>query len=249
MESVVVLAILGAAAAGFVQGLSGTAFAMVALAVWAWAIPPQLAGPMAVFGSLIGQIIALRSLREGFQFRIVAPFILGGVLGVPVGVWLLPQIDQLAFKAGLGVFLVAWCATVLLAGDRAQMKAGGRVADGMIGWTGGVLGGISGLAGAVPTLWCTLRGWDRDTQRAVFQSFNLTMHILTFSAYLASGLITREVGWMFAIIAPALLVPTLIGLWLYRRVSTATFRRVIVILLLLSGFGLLGSTLPALLAR
>jgi len=30
-----------------------------------------------------------------------------------------------------------------------------------------------------------LRGWDKDTQRAVFQGFNLSMHTLTLVTYAA----------------------------------------------------------------
>jgi hypothetical protein len=55
----------GAALGGFVQGLSGFAFGLVALAVWAWVMEPQVAGPLVVFGSLVGQLLALSSWRRG----------------------------------------------------------------------------------------------------------------------------------------------------------------------------------------
>ena len=41
---------LGAAVAGFVQGLSGFAFGMVSMSFWAWALDPRLAAALAVFG-------------------------------------------------------------------------------------------------------------------------------------------------------------------------------------------------------
>ena len=56
--------LLGALVAGFVQGLSGFAFGLVAMAFWVWAVAPQLAGPLVVFGSLIGQLLLLRSFRQ-----------------------------------------------------------------------------------------------------------------------------------------------------------------------------------------
>ncbi len=46
-------------------------------------------------------------------------------------------------------------------------------ANGAAGWLGGIFGGIGGFAGALPQLWCTLRGWDKDTQRGVMQVFNI----------------------------------------------------------------------------
>ena len=36
----------GAMAAGFVQGLSGFGFGMVAMSFWAWTVEPRLAAPL-----------------------------------------------------------------------------------------------------------------------------------------------------------------------------------------------------------
>ena len=48
----------GAAVGGLVQGISGFAFAMVAMAIWVWGVDPQLAAVMAVFGGVTGQIMS-----------------------------------------------------------------------------------------------------------------------------------------------------------------------------------------------
>src|SRR5271166_7029651 len=51
----VLIVAAGAAVAGFAQGLTGFAFSVVALSFWAWALPPQTAAPLAVFGALTGR--------------------------------------------------------------------------------------------------------------------------------------------------------------------------------------------------
>jgi uncharacterized membrane protein YfcA len=238
---------LGAAAGGFVQGLSGFAFGLVAMAVWAWALDPVLAGPLVVFGSLVGQLLSAGSIRRGFDPRRVLPFVAGGVLGVPLGVALLRHIDPLAFKLAVGVLLVVWCPAMLLARDLPRVAGGGRFADAGAGMLGGVMGGLGGLTRPAPTLWATLRGWDRDAQRAVFQVFNLAMHGLTMAAYLATGTVSAEVARLFLVVAPAMLVPTLIGARLYRRFSDAAFRKVVLGLLAASGAILIATTFPKLL--
>src|SRR5215471_6115662 len=86
MSSVTIFVIIGAVAGGFVQGLSGFAFGLIAMAFWAWSVEPQLAGPMVVFGSLLGQILSVGAIREGFSLQRAAPFIVGGLIGVPLGV-------------------------------------------------------------------------------------------------------------------------------------------------------------------
>ncbi|MDQ0138691.1 putative membrane protein YfcA [Cupriavidus necator] len=69
LDSTLLIVIAGAAVAGFVQGLSGFAFGMVAMSFWAWAIEPRLAAAMTVFGALTGQLLAAASVRRGLSWR------------------------------------------------------------------------------------------------------------------------------------------------------------------------------------
>ena len=97
---------IGAIAAGFVQGLSGFAFSLVAMSFWAWTVEPRLAAVLAVFGGLSGQILAALSLQRGFDLKRLLPFLIGGFIGIPLGTWLLPKLDIVLFKAVLGALLV-----------------------------------------------------------------------------------------------------------------------------------------------
>lgn len=240
---------IGAIVGGFVQGLTGFAFSMVAMSIWAWTVEPRLAAALAVFGALTGQIIGVFSVRRGFDWRLLLPFLIGGVVGIPIGVFLLPLLDANLFKAMLGVLLVVWCPVMLAAPQLPHVRFGGRAADGVVGLIGGIMGGIGGLAGAVPTLWCSLRGMKKDHQRAVIQNFNLTTLALAMLAYLATGMVTREMLPFFAIVAPAILIPSLIGARLYIGISEAAFRAIVLGLLTLAGIALLASSLPQLFSR
>ena len=67
---------------------------------------------------------------------------------------------------------LSWCSTASMRCARpaiSPLKAGGAAADAGIGFLNGVLGGITGLAGILVTIWCGLRGWPKDVQRTVFQ--------------------------------------------------------------------------------
>lgn len=246
---VVAVVVLGAAVGGFVQGLSGFAFSMVALSIWAWAVEPRLAAAMAVFGGLTGQVLAAVTVRRGFDLKRLLPFLAGGVVGIPIGVALLPHLDVTLFRVLFGSLLVTWCPVMLMARRLPHLQAGGRWADGVVGATGGVMGGLGGFTGAVPTLWCTLRGFDKDAQRAIIQNFNLAALAMTMASYLACGVITRDMLPMFAIVAPAMLLPALLGARLYIGISEAAFRKIVLSLLTASGVALLASSLPALLQR
>ena len=110
------LLVVGAVVAGFVQGLSGFAFSMVAMSFWVWGIEPRVAAVMAVFGSLTGQLVAAFSVRRGLGLRALAPFLVGGAAGIPLGILVLPTLNPHLFKLVPG----AWAAEGSSAAKRPQ---------------------------------------------------------------------------------------------------------------------------------
>jgi len=102
-----------------------------------------------VFGSLTGQLIAVFSLRRGLSSPLLWTFVLGGLAGIPLGVWILPYLDMLWFKAVCGMLLVLWC-PLMLSAPRLPRLSGNRFADGAVGLVGGALGGTGGFTGTMP---------------------------------------------------------------------------------------------------
>ncbi|MCO8170365.1 sulfite exporter TauE/SafE family protein [Pseudomonas sp. 21LCFQ02] len=247
MDSLILIVILGAALAGFVQGLSGSNFGLVAMAVWAWALDPTLTGPLVVCGSLTGQLLAAGALRKQLDLPRLWPMVAGGVLGVPLGVLLLHQVDPVWFRLLVGIVLVLWCPLMLFSAHLPRLAGNSRRADAGVGLVGGIMGGLGGLSGPAPALWAVLNNWDRATQRSVIQGFNLAMQASTMLTYLLSGTVTAQALGLFPVVVLAVLVPTLLGVRLYRGMSDQLFRRLVLGLLTLSGGLLIGLSLPKLL--
>lgn len=246
MAPELLLLIVGAVVAGFVQGLSGFAFSMVAMSFWVWGIEPRTAAVMAVFGSLTGQIVAAVSVRRGLRLRALAPFLVGGLVGIPIGVTVLPFLNPHGFKLALGFFLVVWCPLMLFSGYLPKVSAGGRVADALAGAAGGFMGGIGGFTGVIPTLWCTLRGLEKEHQRAIIQNFNLAALSVTMIVYIGAGAVTREMLPLLPVVAVSLLLPAMLGARVYVGLSQEAFRRVVLSMLSFSGLAMLAAELPRL---
>jgi len=234
------LIVAGAATAGFVQGLSGFAFSLVSLSFWAWGLEPQRAAVLATVGGLTGQVLAALAVRRGSRWRTLWPFIAGGLCGIPLGVLLLPHVDLRSFKLLIGSLLVLWCPLMLFSGRLPHFRAG-RAADAAVGAVGGLMGPLGGFTGAVPTLWCTLRGMARDEQRAVVQNFNLTMLAVSTAAYVQRGLLTPALYADLGLVAASLTLPALLGMRVYIGISAQAFRQLVLGLLTLSGLALLAS--------
>lgn len=251
MDASIAWIIVGAATAGFVQGLTGFGFALVAMSFWAWVLDPKLAAVLAVFGGLSGQVLAVFRVRRGFNWQLAGPFVLGGLLGLPLGLWLLPHLDAESFRAGIGALLALWCPLMLFSSRLPQLRFGRRhantLADALAGACGGFMGPLGGFTGAIPTLWCTLKGLERDAQRSVIQNFNLALLAATMATYLVGGIVTPPMWPMMAIAAAALALPTLLGMKVYVGISPQAFRQVVLTLLTASGLVMLASALPQLL--
>jgi len=238
-----------AALAGFVQGLSGFGFSLVALSIWAWMLDPKLAAVLAVAGAFTGQVIAVVTLRRGFEWARLMPFVVGGLLGLPFGLMLLPHLDPTWFKALIGGVLFIWCPLMLASRRLPQLHHGGRLADGLAGAMGGIGGALGGLTGAIPALWCTLRGYPKDIQRSVIQNFNLALLGAALIGYVATGLIRSSMILPMAVNVPVILLTSLVGARVYVGISDLAFRNIVLTLLTASGLAMLAKSLPQLLAR
>ena len=238
----IVLVLLGALAGGFVNGLTGFGTAISAMGIWLYAIPPPVAASLAVICSVVAQVQTLPMIWGTIEWRRVLPFVVPGLLGVPLGTWLLPQIDPRTFKIGVGIFLVAYSGYVLARKVPMRSTVGGRAADGVAGFSGGVLGGLAGFSGVPPIVWTDIRGWSKEQRRTVLQVFNVSILAAALLSHALSGLLTHQV----ALAAMAALPGTIGGAWAgavaYRRLGDRSYQRIVMALLFAAGLMLLAAS-------
>jgi uncharacterized membrane protein YfcA len=225
-------------AASLVAGIAGFAFGVVAAAVWLHFLSPAQTTTLIVAFGLIVQGTSVWKLRRSLKLARLLPFLLGGTVGVPIGVELLHWASPASLRLGVGIVLIIFSLYSLAQPKLSPVTAGGRAADGAIGVFNGLIGGATGLAGIVATIWCTLRGWPRDEQRTVFQPVGVAVFLMTGLWLGGMGLVSGDTIGFFLIGLPALLAGTWLGLKLYGRLDEAGFRTVVLGLLLISGLGL-----------
>lgn len=235
------MVLVGALACGFVNGLTGFGTAVTALPLWLQVIEPVIAAQLASACSVIGVIATLPAVPHGIDWRRLAPALLAGLAGVPIGIVLLPHISLGMFKVTVGVVLIVYCSFMLLAAGRVRLAAGNRGAEAVVGFAGGILGGLAGLSGVLPTIWAALKGWPKPERRVFFQVFNGTI----LSAMLATSLVQGLMGPRFlaalVVAVPGTLVGSRLGALLYPRLDDRGFDRIVLGLLLASGLGLVWS--------
>ena len=212
------LLLVGALAGGFVSGLAGFGTALMALGIWLYVLPPALAVPLVLICSVSSQISTLPTMWRVLDFRLAAPFVIGGLAGMPIGALLVARADPQHFKLSVGAMLLAFPAALIFVRTPMAFRFGGRVADTAVGFAGGILGGLAGLSGPLPTLWASVRGWSKDQRRGVFQIFNGTVLGAALLLQIASGFVRSEVFWLAMLALPVTLIGARIGAVLSRLI-------------------------------
>ncbi len=221
--------------ASLITGLAGFAFGIIAAGPWLHVLKPAQVTTLIVAFGLLVQSYSVWKLRAAIRLQRLLPFLIGSAFGVPLGVELLRWIAPAHLRAGTGIVLIVYSVYGLLRPRLPDLKSAGRAADGAVGFFGGVLGGATGLAGILVTIWSGLRGWPKDEQRAVFQPAGVATFAMIAIWLGGTGIVARDTLIAFVIGLPAVLAGTWAGLKLYGKLDEGAFRKAVLALLLLSG--------------
>jgi uncharacterized membrane protein YfcA len=239
MDGVVLgLFLLAAFLGGFASGLAGFAMGFVVSGIWLHLITPIQTAALIVGYGFWTQGYGVWKLRRSLSWKDVTPFIIGGTIGVPIGTMLLTYIDPAYMRSGVGLLLILYGAYGLAQPGFRSLQVG-AAADGGVGLLNGLLCGLTGLPGFIITMWCQMRGWAKDAQRAVFQPVMLAATVMSAISLSVTGVVTVEMGKLYLLGLPALLAGLWIGFKLYGKLDDAAFRKLILVLLLISGLALI----------
>jgi uncharacterized membrane protein YfcA len=229
----------GVFAGALVSGVAGFAFSAVAGAMLLHVLPPLEAVPLMMICSVAVQTASLVALRRTMRWKGSLALILGGVVGIPPALWLLQNVDTWTFRVGFGAFLALYSAYMIFKPAVARLRqAEQRLHDAAVGFAGGLVGGLTAMPGALPTIWCDLRGVPKDQQRGLVQPFIAAMQVVALALMFAHRSLPTKVLIDAAFGLPALAAGTAVGIALFGRMDEALFRRIVLAVLFVAGVGL-----------
>ena len=149
----------------FISGLAGFAFSAVAGAILLHMFQPLEAVPLMMACSITVQAANLFALRKSMQWKTSLVFIAGGLLGIPIAIYFLQNVDTGNFRLGFGILVSLYATYALFRPTPAclhQMESHSRNA--LVGFGGGLVGGLT----AMPGLFMSTRNWVRPCLRFSF---------------------------------------------------------------------------------
>jgi uncharacterized membrane protein YfcA len=234
------LYLLAAFMGGFSSGLAGFAMGFVVSGIWLHILTPVQTTTLIVGYGLLTQGYGVWKLRHALIWKTLAPFIIGGTVGVPIGTILLTYVDPAYLRGGVGLLLVVY-GTYGLSQPMLKPAPDNTTADTGIGFANGVLAGLTGLPGFIITIWCQLRGWTKDLQRAVFQPVMLAAIIINVISLSFAGAVTVDIVQLYLLGLPVMLAGIWLGFKLYGKLDDVAFRKLMLLLLLVSGLALIAA--------
>jgi uncharacterized protein len=226
---------------GVVSGFSGFAFSAVAGVILLHLYEPLLAVPLMMCCSIASQISSLTLICQHIRWRQSVPLLVGGAGGIPIALYLLTLTNAHAFRVGVGIFLASYAIYMFTKPARGIIrKAVSPVVHSMVGFAGGLVGGMTAMPGAFPIIWCDLRGLSKEHQRGEVQPFILTMQVFAVTLLVCSpGALHRDLLPILLWAVPAVIAGTLVGILLWGKIDDVRFRYSVLSLLLISGLVLI----------
>ncbi len=222
----------------FIRSAIGIGHGVVAMPLLTLLLPIKVATPLlAAVGTAITAIIMVTAWQK-VDWRAATSLIVGGIVGIPIGIWglvnlptRLVMIAMTVVLAGFGLWSLLQKNPPHLATERWPIASG-------VGFLGGVLGGAYNLTGIPPAAYGALRRWSPAEFRVIISAYFLPTGIVTVFGHWVSGLWTEAfyAGVVWSI------VPALVALEFGRRVNakipTAVFTRIIWILVVIMAIGI-----------
>jgi uncharacterized protein len=153
--------------AALVQTLSG--FALLVMPLITIIVGLRTAVPLVALTGLTLYGVNLIRYRQAIHVRRVLRLGAASILGVPVGVWALANVDESIIRPLLGIVLLTYAAYRLIHPSGARVCS--RHWAYPAGFIAGCLGGAYNTSGPPVIVYGSLRRWPKEEFRAVLQAF------------------------------------------------------------------------------
>lgn len=237
----IALAALALFAAGIVKGITGIGYSTTALPLLALTVGLKTGMPLVLLPSITGNLLVMRNAGGfGEMARRFWPLYASLLPGLALGLWILPQIDDLKAAALLGCVLASYAAFMLVRGPWMMPEALARLVKAPVGFLSGLFNGMTGsqVMPLVPYLLSVPLSPSQFVQASNI-SFTLSSLVMLVGLAWVGLLGWTELGLTIAGIAPALL-GVAIGNVIQKRLAAGTLRTLILVALLMMGLALVG---------
>ena len=220
--------------AGFIQGLTGFGFGMAAVALLPLVLELKDAQVVIALLTVVVCLAAFVATRRQFRWRDGRWLILGALLGVPVGFFVLVRFPSWLLLRALGVLLCVFSALELWQGQRVLFRIP-PVLGFPVGFLSGAIGGALNVGGPPAVAYVYSQSWTKEQIISLLQALFGLCAVLRMGLVLNSELVRPELLRVSALAVVPLLLATGLGSALLKRVPQQKLKKAVFTLLFLMG--------------
>ena len=215
------------------QTLTGFGSGLVSMAFLPGLLGVRTASPMVALITGTLELILLIRFRAAFNLKAIWRLALTTLLGIPLGVWALRGLSEKILLPVLGVVMTGYALYALfnLKLPRLEHPAWAF----LTGFLSGILSGAYSVGGPPVIIYGNCRGWQPDEFKSNLQGFFLLNDGLAIIYHSIAGNLTPAVtnGYLWAL--PVIVLGLLAGAGLDRFLSPQSFRKLVLVLLVIMG--------------
>lgn len=196
-------------------------------------LPVKMAAPMSVIVGTATALYATWLSRKETDWKSAIVLIVFSLLGIPIGIYALSYLPDGIMKIGLGGFLIVYSFYSLFI-PRLPIYDRGWIAA-PLGAIAGALGAAFSTNGPPVVIYGMLRNLAPAAFRGTLNAFFTASNIAIIGGLVSSGIMTMSTVKLVVFCIPTMILGSLIGQFVHKRIPVAIFRIVVFILLIASG--------------
>lgn len=210
--------------ASFVRAASGFGYALVATPLLTLIFDAKSVVVMNIILGSATNILVLFYMWRHIDFKRVVFISLGGILGVPIGAYLLSRLDPATIKLAIAALVIPF-SVILLLGHSHQFKRD-TLGCGVAGFMGGVLAASTSFGGPPVVLFLLNQGLAPERFVGTLAAYFMFISLISIGAFSSLGMITTDLLIKIAILFPALFLGSYIGIKVLPRINVTFFKRI-----------------------
>jgi uncharacterized membrane protein YfcA len=196
-------------------------------------LPVKMAAPMSVIVGTATALYATWLSRKETDWKSAAVLIAFSLLGIPVGLYALSYLPDHIMKVGLGVFLIIYSFYSLFI-PRLPVYDKRWIAA-PIGAVAGALGAAFSTNGPPVVIYGMLRNLGPAAFRGTLNAFFTANNIAIIGGLLTGGILTISTIKLVMFCIPTMILGSIVGQYVHKRIPVSVFRIMVFILLIASG--------------
>ncbi len=237
----IVIGLLIVIFASFTMSLTGFGFALIATPLLLLLMHTKSVIFVNLLLSMFLSVFILWQSRSYIELKRIVPFAVGGILGLPLGAYILLQITIPSLQLLVGVLVLIFVIPLAL-GREHHIKKKGFVGS-IAGFASGTLQISTSLSGPPVVLFALSQGWSKESFRANLVAYFLFLNCVTLPILILTGIITSKSIMAAFIYSPALIIGFYLGSKALNRLSASLFRRIAIFIVMVAGMLSIGSSI------